>query len=164
MKTNEFLNLLENNPNKELVFEYEVGKLIGANYHLTEVKNVTFNTVDCGGNTNHWKETQIQLWESPSEIGKTDYLTTNKALSILNRVNSIKPLLLSTEIKVEFGNDHFHTSVLKIANFSKNAERLIIQLFEEKTLCKAPDTRVVEDVSETTSSCCGTEKTSTCCS
>jgi len=156
MKVTTFLNLLKENLHKELVFEYQPKKLIGANYHLTEVKNVHFNTVDCGGNTNEWKETQIQLWESPNEIGKTTYLTTDKALAILERVNSIHPLWLETEVKIEFGNDFFHKSILKISNFTQNNKRLTFQLFEEKTLCKAPSNPEKE------TSCCDNTKTSCC--
>lgn len=158
MKTKEFIHILENNPNKELVFEYQSGKLIGANYHLTEVKNVHFNTVDCGGNPNEWKETQVQLWESPSEIGKTTYLTTTKAAAILHRVDSIQPLWLDTELKIEFGNENFHTSVLKIQDYKEKPQRITFQLFEEKTLCKAPS-----EINEETS-CCDTNTVSNCCS
>ncbi len=159
MKTKEFVNLLENNKNKELTFEYQPGKLIGANYHLTEVKNVYFDTVDCDGNPNEWKETQIQLWESPSEVGKRDYLTTTKATQILQKVHHIKPLWLDTDLKIEFGNETFHTSVLNIQNFTENPNRLTIHLFEEKTLCKAPSTVI----DEKSSSCCGTKTVSNCC-
>jgi len=161
MKTKEFLHLLEKNQDKELIFEYQQGKLIGTNYHLTEVKNVDFKTVDCGGNSNDWKETHIQLWESPNEIGKTDYLTTTKALDILKRVNGIAPLWLETTIKAEFGNETFHTSVLKLEEFSIDSNRLTIQLFEEKTLCKAPSTCGVEEELEEKTACC--EPSSNCC-
>ena len=42
MKTKNFISQLVNNPGKELLFEYTNGKFAGANYHLTEVKNVFF--------------------------------------------------------------------------------------------------------------------------
>jgi hypothetical protein len=135
MKTNEFLNLLKENTNKELVFEYQDGKFVNPSYHLTEIKNVNFETVDCGGTPNKWRETQIQVWESPQST--REYLRTEKAISIFERVNSIQPLWLDTELKVEFGNGDFHTSVMKVAGFQANETRLNIQLFEEKTACKA---------------------------
>lgn len=135
MKTNEFLNLLRENADKELVFEYQSDKFVDANYHLTEIKNVSFETVDCGGKPNNWKETQIQLWESSTD--SREYLRTDKALSIFEKVNKINPLWLETELKVEFGNGDFHTSVMKIGGYKKGDSRLNIQLFEEKTLCKA---------------------------
>ncbi len=72
---------------------------MGANYHLTEVKNITVDSVDCGAGTDFWKETIVQLWESPSELDKTRYMSVSKALQILNRVNGIKPMELEAELK-----------------------------------------------------------------
>ncbi len=138
MKTTQFVNLLKQNPHKELLFEYSNNQFAGTNYHLTEIKKVNFDTVDCGGNPNQWNETQLQIWESPNEIGKQNYMTTDKILSIFEKVNGINPLNFDTEIKVEYGNTNFHTAVMKINNHKIKANQLIIQLFEEKTLCKAP--------------------------
>ncbi len=137
MKTHEFITVLQQNPSKELLFEYQPNQFIQANYHVTEIKNVQFDTTDCGGKTNHWKETQIQLWEKDSESIKTNFLTTSKVFSILNRVNSITPLWLDTELKIEYGNKHFHTSVMKIKSYKSNKNQVVISLFEEKTQCKA---------------------------
>ena len=139
MKTQEFLNELKENNQKALLFEYQENKFAGTNYHLTEVKNVTFESVDCGGKLNDWKESHIQLWESPTEVGKEYYITTNKALAILERVNDIKPLWLETEVKVEFGNAEFHTSVLSIDSIISDDNKMIIKLFENKTQCKAQE-------------------------
>ena len=48
MKTQEFLELLKENQNKSLLFDYKNGALVGANYHITEVKNISIDAVDCG--------------------------------------------------------------------------------------------------------------------
>jgi hypothetical protein len=160
MKTNEFILKLRAHLGKALLFEYSEGKYAETNYHLTEVKNVTFETVDCGGKKNQWKETQLQLWESPSEQGKTDYMTVDKVISILERVDGINPLWLDTDIKVEFGNEQFHTSILDIMDFSSSDDKLIVKLFTVKTGCKANDV-CGEVVEEKSTSCCGT--VSNCC-
>jgi hypothetical protein len=168
MKTKKFINKLNENRDKPLLIEFAKNKYADTNYHLTEVKNVQFSTVDCGGNTNKWQETHLQIWESPSEKGKEEYLTVAKVLAILNRVDSINPLIQETEIKVEFGNEEFHTSVMKISGFTIKDNQLIVQLFTEKTLCKAPDVCgdeqgsccETEEVKEDTTSCC--EGTSCC--
>jgi len=156
MKTQEFLNVLKENDQKALLFEYKENKFAGTNYHLTEVKNVTFETVDCGGKVNDWKETHIQLWESPTEVGKEYYITTDKAAEILERVNGIRPLWLETEVKVEFGNAEFHTSVLSIDGVISDANRLIVKLFTNETQCKAQEicgVLVEEAAGETSGSC-----------
>lgn len=139
MKTKEFLSLLRDNGNKELVFDYNNGALVGANYHLTEVKNIIVDSVDCGAGTNFWKETIVQLWESPAELDKTKYMSVAKALEILNRVHGIKPMELEAELKIEYGNTDFHTAQLFIEGYDIFKDRLLIKLAVEKTDCKAKE-------------------------
>jgi len=145
---------------KALLFEFKQGSYADTNYHITEVKNVDVRSVDCGGSSNHWKETIIQLWESPSEKGKQDYMSVEKALSILDRVNGVNPLWIETEAKIEYSNDNFHTAVLDIHNISITSDKLIVHLFVAETLCKALDTCgvLVEETAE------NNEKEEACCS
>ena len=162
MKLKEFIKVLEDNSGKELKFEYAKNQLAGANYHLTEVKNVQFDTTDCGGKTNFWKETQFQLWESPSELDKTDYMTTDKIHDILKRVDSIKPLWLETVLKIEYGNKEFPTSVMPIESILISNEDLMVQLYQEETRCKANAVcGFVEEEQEIEKTSCCTE--TSCC-
>ncbi|EAR02468.1 DUF6428 family protein [Maribacter sp. HTCC2170] len=140
MKTKEFLSLLKENSNKSLLFEYKTGQLVGANYHITEVKNLTVDAVDCGANTDFWKETIIQLWESPKEKDKRDYMSAYKALSILNKVDSMKPMEKDVEVKFEYSNPNFHTAQLFVNGFSIENDKVIMKLGLEKTDCKAKST------------------------
>ncbi|MCW8981578.1 MAG: DUF6428 family protein, partial [Altibacter sp.] len=80
MKTQELLDLLAAHSEKALLFEYAPKQYVAANYHITEVKHIAIDSVDCGAGTDAWKETIIQLWESPSEAGKTSFMSTYKAL------------------------------------------------------------------------------------
>lgn len=139
MKTKELLSLLHENPNKSLLFEYKNGHLVGANYHITEVKNITIDAVDCGANTDFWKETIVQLWESPKERTNRKYMTAHKALSILNKVDRMKPMEKEVEVKFEYGNPNFHTSQLFVNDFVLEENNLIMKLGVEKTDCKAKD-------------------------
>ena len=139
MKTNEFLSLLQEHTTKSLLFEYKKGSIVGANYHITEVKNVTIDAVDCGAKTDFWKETIIQLWESPTELDKRDFMSADKALAILNRVDSIKPMERDVEVKFEYSNTNFHTAQLFVNTFEVNSDQLIIKLGVEQTDCKAKD-------------------------
>ncbi len=140
MKTNEFLSILKQNANKALLFEYAPGKLVAANYHITEIKNISIDAVDCGAGTDFWKETIIQLWESPEEVGKRDYMLSHKALEILNRVNSIKPMEKEVEVKFEYSNANFHTAQLFVHSHMVDGEQLIFHLGITPTDCKAKDT------------------------
>ncbi|MFP2996891.1 DUF6428 family protein [Spongiivirga sp. MCCC 1A20706] len=152
MKTSEFLSLLKQHTDKALLFEYSSGMYVGANYHITEVKNITVDAVDCGANTDSWKETVVQLWESPTEIGKTAYLTVYKALSILTKVDKMKSMEKDAEVKFEYGNALFHTAHLFVNDYEIKEKQLIINLAVTKTDCKAKDTCGV-DVAETAEAC-----------
>ncbi len=139
MNTKEFLLLLKENPNKSLIFEYKEGHYVGANYHITEVKNVTIESVDCGARTDHWKETVIQLWESPAEKDKREYMSTFKALGILNKVDKMKPMEKDVEVKFEYSNPDFHTAQLFVNDYGLSEDRLVVKLGVEKTDCKAKE-------------------------
>ena len=162
MKTNEFLSLLEVHKNKSLLFEYSPGHFVGANYHITEIKNITIESVDCGAGTDFWKETVIQLWESPTEKSKKEYMSAYKALAILKKVDGIKPMEKEAEIKFEYSNNQFHTAQLFVDDFSYDDQMLKIKLAIEKTDCKAkeicgipvPAAMVTENSCDPGSGCC----------
>lgn len=137
MKTQELLSLLETHKQKALVFEYAPNLFVGTNYHITEVKHLTIESVDCGVQTDSWKETIIQLWENPEEIGKTEYMSAFKALAILKKVGSLKQFVPDAEVKLEYSNAAFHTAQLYITGYIQKDNNLIIQLTTEKTACKA---------------------------
>ena len=163
MKTNELLSLLKEHPNKKLLFEYTPGNYVAPNYHITEVKNITIDSVDCGAGVDFWKETIIQLWESPDEKDTLEYMTAYKALGILSKVDQIKPMEKAVEVKFEYSNKHFHTAQLFVNDFLMDADKLILKLGVEQTDCKARETCgvPVEANSQTDSSCCAPD--SGCC-
>jgi hypothetical protein len=139
MKTHEFLQLLEENKDTALLFEYAPNQLVSANYHLTEVKHLRIDSVDCGAGVDAWNETIIQLWESPSELGKTEYMSSYKALGILKKVGEMKPFDMQAEVKFEYGNALFHTAQLFVDHYAVQNRRLLLTLSVEKTDCKAKE-------------------------
>ncbi|SNY95384.1 DUF6428 family protein [Flagellimonas pacifica] len=164
MNTSEFLSLLKQHQDKSLLFEYTEGKLVGANYHITEVKNITVESVDCGAGTDFWKETIVQLWESPKEIGKTEFMSAYKALGILNKVDRMKPMNKDAEVKFEYSNANFHTAQLFVNDYALDSDTLTFKLSVQKTDCKAKETCGVTEKSEkvtTETACCAPE--SGCC-
>lgn len=162
MNTSEFLSLLQEHKDKSLVFEYQPGKVVPANYHITEVKNISIESVDCGAQTDSWKETIVQLWESPSEIGKTEFMSAYKALGILNKVDKMRMMDRDAELKIEYSNDQFNTAQLFIDDHSWNQEKLILKLSIKKTDCKAKETcGTPETESKEVAACC--EPSGGCC-
>lgn len=139
MTTQELFSLLKEHQNKSLLFQYAPQQLVGANYHITEVKHIKIDSVDCGAQTDSWNETVIQLWESPSELGKTEYMTAFKALGILNKVGKMKPYDGASEVKFEYSNSLFHTAQLFVTDFEISGNNLVMNLAIEKTDCKAKE-------------------------
>lgn len=148
MKTQELFNILEKNKDKSLLFEYAPNKLVGANYHITEVKHIAIDSVDCGSQTDAWKETIIQLWESPNEMGKTEYMSVLKALGILKKVGTMKPYVLDAEVKFEYSNTTFNTAQLYVNDFEILDNNLIFKLAIKKTDCKAKEACGISDDKE----------------
>lgn len=156
MKTREFLSLLDAHKDTSLLFEYSPNQLVGANYHITEVKHIKIDSVDCGARSDSWNETIVQLWESPSELGKTEFMSSYKALGILKKVGTIKAYDLDSEVKFEYGNALFHTAQLFVNDFEIQNNQLRIKLAVEKTDCKAKEECGVPEpamANETQSSC-----------
>lgn len=160
MKTSDFLNVLTEHQGKSLLFEYAPGMLVSTNYHITEVKHVSIDAVDCGAGTDSWKETVIQLWESPSELGKPTYMSAYKALGILKKVGEMKSYVLDAPVKIEYGNAMFHTTQLHIYDIESKEGQLIVKLSVQPTDCKAketcgvPETNAVEAGCAPGSGCC----------
>ena len=146
MKTQELFSILEDNQDKPLVFEYASNKFVSANYHITEVKHIKVDSVDCGAQTDSWNETIIQLWESPLEINKTKHMSVSKAFEILNKVGEMKAYDLESEVKFEYSNASFHTAQLFVNDFKTEDNNVIFELGIEKTDCKAKELCGVPEV------------------
>lgn len=171
MKTKELFNILNSNQDKALLFEYAPNLLVAANYHITEVKHIKVDSVDCGARSDSWNETIIQLWESPDELGKTEFMSVFKALGILNKVGKMKTYDLESELKFEYSNANFHTAQMFVNDYVIQGKQLVFKLAIEKTDCKAKEAcgistelngtvpEVVTSAAET--SCCTPE--SGCC-
>lgn len=154
MKTADFITLLTEHPNKSLMFEYAPGMLVGTNYHITEVKHIIVDSVDCGAGTDQWRETIIQLWESPNEKGKLNYMSAYKALGILKKVGMIQPYQMDAVVRIEYGNTLFHATQLYIEHFETVNDQLLIKLSVKATDCKAKDAcGVPEPMSIESNSC-----------
>ena len=151
MTTRDFIQLLKSNPDKALYFEYQKGFYARPDYHITEIKNVSFDTVDCGGLQNKWEETHVQLWEN--ELPEPNHqVNTTKALHIFEAVDRVRPTFSDTEIMFEYGNSNFHKAPLAISNIINSDDKLIVQLFATATSCKAQDRATTPE--EKAMACC----------
>lgn len=154
METKEFLTLLGAHSDKSLLFEYRPGLLVGANYHITEVKHVQIDAVDCGARTDAWRETVIQLWEDPNELGKTNYILAGKAMGILRKVGRMTAYNDEALVRIEYGNTHFHTAQLYVQDYVIQNQQLRFVLTSEPTQCKAKDLCGVPDEKQVVDNTC----------
>ena len=159
MKTNEFISILRAAPRNQLIFADLDGRAVHSGYHLTELKAAQFETVDCGGQTNRWQETIMQLWV-PSQAGN-DYMTAAKFLKIFDKVRGLIPVDLDAEIRVEYGDDNFFPSTYHVRSVTHDQTMTRVLLEPPRTTCKARDRRVA--TLPTTDSCCA-PPTEMCCS
>jgi hypothetical protein len=140
MKTNEFIAALRVAPQNELVFVDLVGHTVHTGYHLTELKAASFEAVDCGGQTNRWQETIVQLWVPAGRAD--DYMTAGKFLQIFDKVRGMIPLNIDTDIRVEYGDEHFFPSTYRVRSVMHEDGVTRVLLEPPATSCKARERRV----------------------
>lgn len=167
MTTSSFLAALRANASLPLVFSHG-GTAIPSGYHLTEVKDVTYRTMDCGGMTHLWSETQFELWtpSGSSDADSRGHMAADKFLGIVERVEKEVQLGADADARV-FARFATHPPALyAIESVSAGEYGLTVHLSADRTRCKASERR--EKVNgEATGSCCGTASptgaTMACC-
>ena len=148
MKTSEFIERLRASKGKQLLFTNVDGSTIRSGYHLTEIKAVTFDTVDCGGQKNRWNETILQLWVP--ESSDDDYMSTGKFVSIYDKVRRLVSLDEDAEVRIEYGDENFFPTAYHVTSITQSDEALRVVLEPPTTTCKARD-RVTKTNGQT---CC----------
>jgi len=137
MKTHEFIEALRNSADKKLIFTNADGHSIHAGYHLTEIKAASFETVDCGGKTNRWNETVLQLWVP--EDAEDTYMKSDKFLSIYDKVRRLVPVDEEAEIRIEYGDENFFPTAYHVSESRENKAAIRFFLEPPATTCKARD-------------------------
>lgn len=154
MTTKEFIAALRNAPQDELIFVNETGQVIPPGYHLTEIKAAHFETVDCGGQTNRWNETIVQL-RAPADADDAEaYMASRKFLSIFDRVTKMIPLDLEAEVRVEYGDRNFFPSLYHVDAMESDTGTTRGSLHPPQTTCKARDRRLQKADACCEATCC----------
>ena len=158
MKTNEFISRVRARPDNQLIFVDLDGHTVHSGYHLTELKAASFETVDCGGQTNRWQETIVELWV-PSD-GDDEHMTAAKFLKIFEKVRGMIPLNLDTDVRIEYGDENFFPSTYHVRSVAHDQTTTRVLLEPPRASCKARDRRV-GTLSTTDSGCA--PATGVCC-
>lgn len=147
--TARFLDTVRTAPPLPLEFRLNGQTLVPAGYHVTEVKAVTIESMDCGGKANAWKETVVQLMDGTSDEAKEGFMTTEKFLSIYDRVAARIPVHREAEIRFEYGNVNNPAMQYHLMNVDVHQERVVVELGLPGVMCKATG------ASSSAGQCCG---------
>ncbi len=140
MLVKEFLDTLAVHPDAELLFEYDDGRFVAPGFHVTEIKNTTYETIDCGNSLHTWNEIIAQLWV-PDDVAPGSTRMTAALFSKIWTVVADRILLdPDAEIRIEYGDDESRTALYHVDSISEatseGAGSLTISLTPQRTLCK----------------------------
>lgn len=137
MKTATFLATLRTHAALPLVFRAG-SDLVTPGYHLTEVKRVAYDTMDCGALTHRWAETQFEIWApAQREDGRADYMAAGKFLRIVDRVEKDLPLTGDAPARIHTDFAGGPAALYDISSLTVADGQLIVELAADRTRCKA---------------------------
>jgi hypothetical protein len=136
IKWGAFNETLKQNQTLNLQFQYAENQWVSPSYHITEIKQASITSVDCGGVKNEWTEIIVQLWV-PEEPQQLRPMKAKKALSIVDIVEKMLHLDPNGTVKIEFGNSEFDTRQMFPNTITANSENLVIDLRPDTVQCKA---------------------------
>lgn len=137
--THTLLDALRSQPQLPLEFWLHGKVLVGPGYHVTEVKAVTIEAMDCGGRADAWRETVIQLKDGTAQEAQAGFLTTRKFLAIYDRVAKHVPVRGEAEVRFEYGNSTVPAMQYHVTHIEPQAGRVIVHLRTPSVQCKASD-------------------------
>ena len=152
MKLSQFFKELENNREKELVFEFDQ-KAIRKDYHIAEILSTQVKAIDCGGALDQWSESVFQLIEPRYEDGER-FMETQKALGILKKSHEKLTLDLESKVILEFRPEKASAAQrFEVSEISADGAKLRVTAAGSMTQCKALDR-----VTDGATACCGPKK------
>ena len=152
MKTSQFTSTLRAQSALPLVFRAGP-HTIDAGYHLTEVKNVAYRTMDCGGVTNAWVESQFELWAPSDANDSADRaaMAAGKFLAIVDRVQQKIALDGESLTRVFAAIGNHPAGLYGVSSLQVADHQLIAELVPDRVRCKAAERR-----GSSATGCCGT--------
>lgn len=157
MNTSAFLRTLRQHPALPLVFR--AGRAtISPGYHLTEVKRVGYETMDCGAQTHRWSETQFELWvpRAAAAVAGRGHMPADKFARIVDRVEKELPLAGEATARIFASFEGQPPALYEIGAVTPRDGQLEIELSADRTRCKAAE----RGVAAATGGCCGSEENS----
>jgi Family of unknown function (DUF6428) len=151
-------------PQRPLEFWLNGELLVGPGYHVTEVKAVTIEAMDCGGKAATWRETVIQLMDGSAEDAAGGFMSNRKFLAIYDRVTSRIPVRDEAEVRFEYGNTAVPAVQYHVTGLEMQPERIVVRLRPPGVQCKAGETCGLPAGEVTAQAEAGCAPDSGCCS
>lgn len=143
MNTSSFLAALRAHASLPLVFR--AGRdVVPPGYHLTEVKRVGYETMDCGAMTHRWSETQFEISVPALEklVPVRGHMPAEKFLRIIDRVEAGLPLNGEATARIHASFRGQPAALYDVEAFEARDGQLWIELSPDRTRCKAAERRV----------------------
>ncbi len=136
MKVNDFLTAIRNNSDSPLLFEIKPGLVVQGGYHVTEIKNAQYETIDCGNSLHSWQEVIVQVWVPEEATAEDAHMPADKFLKIWDVVDSRLNLYKDAEIRIEYGDAEHVTSNYDVHGFAETEDGFVVQMAPPRTMCK----------------------------
>lgn len=131
------LDALRAGPQLPLEFWLHGERLVGPGYHVTEVKAVTIEAMDCGGRADAWRETVIQLKDGSVREAGEGFMIPRKFLGIYDKVARSVPVRGEAEVRFEYGNTALPAMQYHVTHVDPQEERVVVHLRTPGVRCKA---------------------------
>ena len=156
MNTASFLLQLRAHATLPLIFR-SADMLVPPGYHLTEVKRVGYETMDCGAQLHRWSETHFELWVPPlaSVVPGRGYMPTAKFLAIIDRVERELPLVGETPARIHAALADGPAALYDVTAVTAVDGELHVVLTPDRTRCKSAERRLAA----ATGGCCARGET-----
>lgn len=142
MKTSSFLTALRSHATLPLLFR--AGRdIVSPGYHLTEVKRVAFETMDCGAMTHRWSESQFEIWvpSGSKDTANRGHMPAEKFLRIIDRVEAELPLQGDASARIHASFNGQPAALYDVEVATARDGKLWIELSPDRTRCKAAERR-----------------------
>lgn len=162
METKVVLPYLESSSGKAMRFLLQGKQLIPNDFHVTEIKRLTVESLDCGGGASAWRELVIQLW-SPRGDNTQAAMTAAKFLSILAKANALDHLDGSS-LRFEYGGIGEPAVQYHFDYIASEDETLGVHLTPPYVACKPHERARFSELSIVQGeACCAPSGVGACC-
>lgn len=145
-------NAMRDNSDLPVIFTLN-GQSISPGYHITEVKNVAVQSLDCGMGTDQWHEWVIQLLDGNAN-SKSGYMPARKFVSILDKALEDNQQNEHTELYFEFAPGNAALQKLSVENIGIVDDSVSVSLSGTTAQCKPLERALGKGVAALSRGCC----------